>query len=336
MIGLALARIRSRWQLALLMLPVILAGCASGGGGQAHPVVRQPGGTSRPGTQVVALEFVAAYENEASASYYPLERLAGCEYATDGTLIICDIGRSKVFALDPTSRNWYEFDSPMARPYRPQDVRVDGFKVLVLDSGGGSIYRFDLGGSWQDQLLDIDQIDPGIMARGLAFDVDRDGRLVIADESQQQLLLLDAFMALNMRMGEPGRGEDQFGGLSGVCFLPDGSILAADTRNQRLSWYGRLGFFEKTIGGEFDARNPFFAPAGLDCDRFGNVFVADLGNAQIHVLDSRLQLAFSAGQDMPLRGTPTAPVDVAVGPDDLLAVTDQARSAILVYRIIYE
>ena len=33
---------------------------------------------------------------------------------------------------------------------------------------------------------------------------------------------------------------------------------------------------------------------------------------------------------------PTMPVDVAVGPDNLLAVTDQGRSAVLVYRIKYE
>ncbi len=320
----------------LLLLAAVFAGCA--GGGAQGPVgeARQPAGTSRPGTQVVALEFLRAYENEAGASYYPLEQLAGIEFSADGTLIFCDSSRGKVYGLDPVSRSWYEFDSPMARPYRPQDVRIDGFKVLVLDSGGNNIYRFDLAGSWQDRLVDIDRLDPGMMSRGLAFDVDRDGRLVLADEAQQQLLLLDAFMALNMRLGEPGRGDDQFGNVGGVVFLPDGSILAADAGNQRLNWYGKLGFFEGTVGGQFDPANPFFAPVGLDCDRYGNVFVADMGNSLIHVLDSRLRPVFSAGQDQPLRGMPTTPVDVAVGPDDLLAVTDQSRAAILVYRIIYE
>jgi sugar lactone lactonase YvrE len=312
----------------------LLAGCAGGGG--PLPEARQPESAVRQGSRVVALEFVEVHENTAKAGYYPLERVAGCEYAADGTLIFCDQSRGKVYGLDPVSRNWYEFSSPMSRPYRPRDVRVDGFKVLVLDSGGGSIYRYDLSGSYQDRLVDVERIDPSAMSRAVAFDVDRDGRLCVADEAQQQLLLLDAFMALNMRLGEPGRSDDQFGQVSGLTFLPDGSILAADAGNRRLSWYGRLGFFEKVIGGDFDPGNPFFAPEGLDCDRFGNVFVADAGSGRIHVLDARLRPVFSAGDEFPLRGTLTVPVDVAVGPDDLLAVTDQARSAILVYRIIYE
>lgn len=323
--------------LASAGLLALAAGCGGAGalpGARSEPDQGKVSG--RPGTQVVALEFLQAHENTAAEAYYPLEQVTGCEFAVDGTLIFCDSSRGAVFGLDPVSRNWYEFDRPAARPYRPQDVRVDGFKVLVLDSGGGSLYRFDLAGSWQDQVLDVERIDPGVMSRGVAFDVDRDGRVVIADDGQQQLLLLDAFLALNMRLGGPGRSDDQFGQLSGLTFLPDGSILASDAGNRRLAWYGRLGFFESVIGGDFDPGNPFFAPAGLDCDRFGNVFVADAGNGLIHVLDSRLRPALSAGPDFPLRGIPTRPVDVAVGPDDLLAVTDQARSAVLVYRIIYE
>ena len=312
-----------------------MSGCASGSGGSFANDLK-PKGETRPGTRVVALEYLTAFENEAKASYYPLERLAGCEYSADGTLIFCDEGRGKVYGLDPGTYRWYEFDPPMARPYRPVDVRVDGFKVLVLDNGGGSIYRYNLSGSWQGQQLEVRRVDPAVISRAIAFDLDRDGRMIIADQAQQQVLLLDAFLTLNMRLGDYGTLDDQFASLGGVTFLPDGSILASDTGNRRLSWYGRLGFFESTIGGDFAADNPFVAPAGLDCDRFGNVFVADSGCALIHVLDSRLRLAFSAGQEFELRGTPTTPVDVAVGPDDLLAVTDQARSAILVYRIIYE
>ena len=78
------------------------------------------------------------------------------------------------------------------------------------------------------------------------------------------------------------------------------------------------------------------APQGLDCDRYGNVFVADPGNGQIHALDHRLRLLFSAGPGMSLKAAPLGPVDVAVGPDDTLAVTDRVRSAVLLYRIIYE
>lgn len=326
---------RSGIAVAILFV-VAVAGCASGGGGDQVPATQKSAGSSRPGSQVVDLEFLYSFENEASASYYPLETVAGCAFSPEGTLIFCDEGRGKIYGLEIDTQRWYEFDAPMARPFRPVDVRVDGFKVLVLDSGGGSIYRFDLSGAWQDVLLDVGRVDPAVISRGTSFDVDRDGRMIVADQAQLQVLLLDAFLDLKMRLGEPGSNDDQFNHLGGVTFLPDGSILVSDSGNSRLCWYGRLGFFESNVGGDFDPNNPFGAPAGLDSDRFGNVFVADPGNALIHILDARFRLVFSVGQEVDLLASPTMPVDVAVGPNNLLAVTDQGRSAVLVYRIKYE
>lgn len=325
---------------AVLAVAALAAGCGGGysgagrdPGGQAQPAElrRPPAGTS-PGS----LDFLYSFENETSAAYFPIEGIAGCEYAQDGSLIFCDEKRGKVYGLDPRLQTWFEFDTPAARPYNPVDVRADGFKVLVLDMGGNQIFRFDQAGSQLDLLLDVGRVDPGYSAQASAFDVDQDGRMVIADVSAQQVLLLDAFLNLTMRLGGPGGLDDQFQEPSGIAFLPDGRFLVADRGNRRLCLYGRLGFFEAAVGGDFDLRNPFVAPQGLDRDRFGNVFVADLGNGLIHVLDPALRLLFSAGRGYTLQGTPMAPIDVAVGPDDLLAVTDRARSAILVYRIRYE
>ena len=42
----------------------------------------------RPGTTVVALEFVEAWENERNQPYHPFEGLAGCAYTEDGTLVV--------------------------------------------------------------------------------------------------------------------------------------------------------------------------------------------------------------------------------------------------------
>jgi len=319
---------------------VLVVGCSGGygsdvqqGGDSVPSVTSAP---PRPGTTVVDLEFLYSHENERNAFYYPIEGLAGCAFGPGGTLFFCDEKRGKVFGLDPGTLTWYEFDSPNSRPYRPLDVVVDGFKVLVLDSGGNSVFRFDMNGAWLDRLLDIRQVDPSNIPQVTAFSVDRDGRMLIADVYEQQLLLLDAFLNLQMRIGVPGTLDDQFTDPSGITFLPDGGFVVSDRGNRRLCRYGRLGFFEETVGGDFDVDNPFVLPQGLACDEFGNLFVADQGNGRIHVLDRRLRLLASIGDDFGLRGTPTAPVDVAVGPADVLAVTDRARSAILVYRIIYE
>ena len=97
---------------------------------------------------------------------------------------------------------------------------MDGFKVLVLDMGGNNVYRFDLSGAYQDRLLDITQIDPGEDNLAAAFAVDRDGRMVVADVAQQQLLLLDTFLNLKMRLAGPGSLDDQLIDPSGVAFVP--------------------------------------------------------------------------------------------------------------------
>ncbi len=321
---------------------LVLAGAGCGGSyGSAHSgpnlqPVKTESHTQRAGSRVASLEFLYSFENEASAPYAPIGGIAGVEYGPSGTLFFCDEQRGKVHALDPLRQTWYELDTPVARPYAPVDVRVDGFKVMVLDPGGGQIYRFDLNGVLLDDFLDLEHLDPGFPIRATAFDIDQDGRMVLTDISSQQVLLLDSFLNLTMRVGDPGSVGDQFQNPMGIVFRADGSFLVSDQGNRRLSHYGRLGFFEETVGGVFEQENPFVAPAGLAQDRFGNVFVADPGNGLIHILGPNLKWQFSAGRDFSLQGAPLTPVDVAVGPDDLLAVTDVARVAILVYRIIYE
>ena len=110
----------------------------------------------------------------------------------------------------------------------------------------------------------------------------------------------------------------------------------ADRGNRRLQHFNRLGYFEAVIGGEFDLNNEMVAPQGVDCDDHGNVFVADPALSAIHVFSASFRYVFTAGHELGLLAGPVIPVDVAVGPDDLLAVSDRGRQAVLVYRILYD
>lgn len=325
--------------LSALLLLIALGACSSGSGGsQTQEAGQAPAqlNTPRPGTTVVGLEFIESYENDRSAAYFPIEGLAGCTFGPNGTLIFCDEKRGRIYGLDPGTHTWYEFDNPPSRPFRPLDVVVDGFKILALDSGSNKVFRFDLNGAWLDQAVDLRQADPSNIPRVTAFSLDRDGRMVVADASQQQVLLLDPFFQLQMRIGAPGNMDDQFTDPSGITFIPDGGFVVSDRGNRRLCRYGRLGFFEGVVGGDFDPNNPFVLPQGVASDKFGNIFVADQGNGRVHILDRRLRYLTSIGEDFGTIGTPTAPVDVAIGPSGVLAVCDRGRSAILVYRITYE
>lgn len=320
---------RGRLWLAVGLL--LVTGCAGAGGS-----ARSTAEVYREGSLPVALSFVRSWENVASEIYFPLEGLAGCAYTADGSLIVCDEKRGMLFGLDSGTGRWFEFTTPVVRPYRPVDVQVDGFKILVLDAGSRTVQRFDLSGSHQDEVIDFRQLDPGTSVLPGAFALDRDGRLVVTDLDQQQVLLLDSFFSLNSRLGGPGVQDDQFRDPRGIAFLPDGRIVVADTGNARLSRYGRMGFFEDTAGGRFDPDNPFLAPCGVAADRHGNLFVADLAGGRLLVLgrDMRpLPVIMPEGVDAAL---PLGPVDIAVGPAGQLAVTDRTRQAILIYRILYE
>lgn len=315
----------------LILLGLVAGGCGPTVRGLPRDEVAAPVGSTP-----VGLQFLTAYENVPGAPYFPLDGIAGCCFGPDGTLLVCDEKRGLVNALDPRDLTWYQFDDPPSRPYQPLDAVFDGFKVLVLDAAGVSLQRFDLGGAWLDELVDLRQLDPGNQPQATALAVDRDGRLIISDVFSQQVLLLDTFVTLHLRIGGPGTVSDQFRDPMGLAFLSDGTFVVADRGNRRLCHYGRNGFFEGTIGGDFMVDNPLVAPQGVDTDRFGNVYVADPGSGRLHVLDRRLRILFSVGPEMSLQAAPAQPVDVAVSPDGTLAVTDRSRAAILLYRIVYE
>ncbi len=321
---------------AWLALTVVVAGCGGGGYDDGVQTDARPQPASAPGSLPVAVEFLYLFENERAAPYYPLEGLAGLEYAADGTLIICDEKRGRVFGLDPRTQQWVEFSTPRGGNYRPVDVRVDGFQVLVLDLGGGAIDRYDLGGPYRDRMVDFAALDPGYDTTPSAFDVDIDGRVAVADGGEDQVLLLDSFLSVQMRVGTPGPHRDQFADPSGIGFLPDGGFLVSDRTNRRLQRFNRLGYFEAVYGGGYDVENPFVTPQGLDIDRFGNAFVADPAAAVVHVLDSGGRRLFTVGPGLGLLATPEMPIDVALGPRELLAVADRSRGAILVFRVLYE
>jgi len=330
---------RRRYPLAWLSLGLLwtwLGGCAPEAAQRS--VVDRPDGSAsaQVGATVVAVELDYLFENVRSAVYFPFEGLAGVAWGEEGTLVVCDEDRGKVYGLDPRTRLWSEFDTPGVRPYRPIAARVDGFKVLVLDAGSRALYRFDLGGAFQDRIVDFRDLDPAYETAPFAFDVDLDGRVVVTDVGEQQVLILDSFLALMSRVGNPGPHREQFDQPRGISFLPDGGFMVADQNNRRLQRFNRMGFWDSTLGGQFDAENPFVAPQGIAADRWGNVFVADPAAGVIHVLDRRGQLVLQVGPGLDLKAAPLGPVDVALGPQQQLAVTDRLRGAVLVYTIIYE
>jgi len=282
-----------------------------------------------------ALQFVLAHENVRSAPYYPFEGLAGVTYQNDGTLYVCDEQGGRVHAWSAARNRWFQFNSPGSRYFRPVDIQVDGFHALVLDQDDRELLRYDLGGVFLDRFLDFTYLQPGYDRVPTAFDVDLDGSLVVTDGGEHQVLILDGYLSVRETIGGPGHHRERFDNPAGVVFTRNGGIVVSDRDNRRLQRFARNGAYDGEVGGLDDPSNPLLTPGGLDRDEFGNIFVADAAAGAVHVYSSELKHLFSLGNDIQLSDMPEAPVDVAVGPDGLLAVSDRSRQAVLIYRILY-
>ena len=192
------------------------------------------------GSLPVALEFLTSYENSPRGAVLSAERRGRLRFGPDGTLLVCDEKRGRVHALDPRDLTWYVFDQPASRPYQPLDAVYDGFKVLVLDQAGASIQRFEPGGAWLDELVDLRRLDPGDEPLATALAIDRDGRFIIGDAiSDSRSCCWTRSSTLHLRVGGPGSLSDQFGTPSGLVFLVDGGFVVADRGNRRLCRYDR-------------------------------------------------------------------------------------------------
>jgi hypothetical protein len=172
----------------------------------------------------VDLEFLTVYENVKDAAYFPIEGIAGVCFTPNGGLIFCDEKGGRVHALDPMTMRWYQFDTPKNRFFRPVAARVDQFSVLVLDADGRDLLRYDMNGAKQGRMIDFDFLDPGYRRVPVCMDVDVDGHMVFGDSGENQIVVVDAYLALQQTIGGPGSHPEQFSEPGGITYLPDGGF----------------------------------------------------------------------------------------------------------------
>jgi len=135
--------------------------------------------------------------------------------------------------------------------------------------------------------------------------------------------------------GNPGSGNNQFNGPTGVAVGPDGTVYVADSDNERVQAFNSSGVYQSTIGGSQGVgNNQFDLPEGVATGSTGTVYVADDGNARVQVFNSAGVYQSTIGAT----GSPGTgnnqfnnPFGVAVGPTGTVYVSDPNNERVQVF-----
>ena len=184
------------------------------------------------------------------------------------------------------------------------DVDRDGRSIWVAERCGGDscatstlppILKLDAAGTV------VKSFGAGLFVTPHGIYVDRDGNVWITDASDgtngtpnkgHQVFKFspDGKVLLTLgKAGVPGNSTDTFNRPSDVVVAPNGDIFVADGHggdsNARIVKFSKDGRFIKTWGKKGSAPGEFDTPHSIAMDSRGRLFVADLRNNRIQIVD---------------------------------------------------
>ena len=312
------------WTLAVLLI----VGC-----GEAPPP-RNYGLEKLSAPAPRAFKYLGALENRKSEPYAPITRASSVCVLPDGSFFYSDLGSGRIHRFDSEGQYRGTTDDP-GGGFAPMDMVSLGFLVYVLDRGQERIYRFNQDGALRDTVLDLGLLETDRPVRISAIDFDRDGRIALADEAGHRVVVTGPFLDLEYSVGEYGSFLGQMNRPWGVCFGSQGFLYVSDRGNSRVEVFDGTGQVLAATEGIGSPHPLMTAPSGMDCDRFGNVYVCDPGRGVVQVLAPDLLPLATVGGDEFAEDHMLNPSDCCVGPDDRLYVVDEGRNALLVYQIVF-
>ncbi len=324
----ALAHDLRGWLAAVAVVLLLAPGCGPA------PAPRSWGLEKLSAPAPRSFTYIGALENRKSEPYAPLSRVSSVAVLPDGTLFYSDLGSGRIHRFDADGAYLGTTDDP-GGGFAPLDMVSLGFHLYVLDRGQQRIVRFNQDGALRDIIVDIDLLDRDRPVRVSAIDIDRDGRLALADEAGHRVLVTSPFLDLEYSVGEYGRFLGQLNRPWGVAFGQQGFLYVADRGNGRVEVFDATGQPLAATEGIDAPHPPMTAPSGMDTDRFGNLYVCDPGMGVVHVWAPDLVLLATVGGDEFAEDHLINPVDCCVGPKDRLYVVDAGRNALLVYQIVF-
>lgn len=177
--------------------------------------------------------------------------------------------------------------------FRPVDVESDGAgNLYVIDSASKKLQKFDSAGNFL-AVVDI-RVNPGDPAEqsepwGLA--IGPNGEVVVADTFGYRVRVFDRDLKATATFGKvpdinkpPGQ-FDLYGPRDAILDR-NGNVWVTDTGNARVMVYTLAGQFVKELGSRGANPGQFNEPVGIAIAPDGAIYVADMYNRRVVLLDS--------------------------------------------------
>ncbi len=275
----------------------------------------------------------AIYENLRTEPWAPLLRVSSVTTLSDASFILADLGSGRMHRFD--AEGFYQGGLDAPNGLRPLDIVPRGLRLFVLDAASRRILRFNARGVFRDVFLDLSKLDPTSTIDPSAMDLDRDGRIAIADVANHRVIVTSPFLQIETVVGEYGSFPGQFDEPRGVAFSRDGLLYVSDRGNRRVQVFDHTGFLVGATNSVDSVAPLFIAPSGITTDDYGNVYVCDAGAGAVVVLTPDLKFSMRVGGSDSLDTELRRPVDCAFGADQKLFVADASRNALIVYEVFY-
>lgn len=207
---------------------------------------------------------------------------------------------------------------------KPYAVAVHQGRVFVTDTADRNVKVFDVP---QGKFFTIGENEPGLLAKPLGIDVDRAGRVFVADSTQKMVFIYDRDGKFLRKLG----GKELFDRISSVTVDPSGSrVYVVDIGGVR-SENHRIRVFETAtgrhlmdIGKRGNGAGEFNLPRDMAIGVEGRLYVVDGGNFRVQVFNADGSYRESFGAVGRQLGNFARPKEIATDPQGNVYVADAA------------
>lgn len=221
------------------------------------------------------IEPVAVY----GASDWNPNRIA---VSNNGTIYLSDTEHNcvRVLSVDGTELSTIAISKPLA-------IGVASNGDLLV-SHGTTVSRYSATGTFVGN-LGAEFVRPSDMVTA------SNGSIYITDSKAHQVKVFNANGTLNFSFGTPGNGTGQFMFPAGITMnANETELYVVDQGNARVQVFTTTGAFVRSIGqftyqqgGQWIYNGTFTRPQSIAVDAFGRIYVSDLYQGDLQILDAQ-------------------------------------------------